>query len=330
MFDRDDWLTSYSEDIIDPEREIVDPHHHLWHWPQFNPYFLNELWADTGSGHNIVQTVYIECGWGYRKEGPDHMKPVGESEFIADIAAQGSKDPTKAQIAGHIAHADLSHPEIDAILDAHVSASKGLIRGIRDQGACDSDPALVIPGHAEKDLFLQSDFQAGVKRLGERGLTFDAWHFHHQIPQLTVLAKAVPDTTIILDHFGTPLGVGAYENKREEIHTQWQRDVAELAKCPNVHAKLGGFAMPDNGWKYNEQDKPATSDQLVADQEKYYHFTIEHFGADRCMFESNFPVDRASISYHVLWNAFKKIAKRYSETEQDAMFRGTARKVYSL
>ena len=330
MFDRDDWLATYSEEIIEPEREIVDPHHHLWAWPSLKPYLLDQLWADTGSGHNVVQTVYIECGWSYRKDGPEHLKPVGETEFLAETAAQSNTDTSRAQIAGLVAHADLTSPHLDEVLDAHVAAANGIFRGIRQHGASETDDALTIKGAAPPQLFLQPDFQMGVRKLGARGFTFDSWIYHHQIEELTALAKACPDTTIILDHFGTPLGVGRYEGKRDEIHAKWKTDIAELAKCPNVHAKLGGLAMIDNGWRYETLDTPVSSDQLVADQGDWYQYTIEQFGPERCMFESNFPVDRASVSYHVLWNAFKKIAARYSEDEKQAMFKNTARKVYSL
>jgi L-fuconolactonase len=330
MFDRDDWLAGHTEEIIEPERPITDPHHHLWSWQSMKPYLLDQLHADTGSGHRVEKTVYIECGWSYHKDGPDHLRSLGESVFVAKTAAEARLHPERAQIAGHIAHTDMTRADVGETLDLHLAASDGLLRGIRHQGACESDPALLIRGHAPEGLFLNADFQRGVRLLGARGLTFDCWNYHHQIPQVTALARACPETILILDHFGTPLGVGGYEGRRAEIMAQWKTDIAELARCENVCAKLGGLAMPDNGWKYNEQDKPATSDQIVADQADWYHYTIEQFGPDRCMFESNFPVDRASVSYHVLWNAFKKMAQRYSDTEKDALFRQTANRVYRL
>ena len=330
MFGRNEWLAGHSEEIIDPDREIVDPHHHLWIGRAGSDYLLKDLWDDTGSGHKVVQTMFMECHWSYRKDGPEHLKSVGETETVAAIAEAAKSEPSKAQIAGIISHTNLRAPELDDALHAHIEASKGLFRGIRHAGAYDEDPALFIKPRQPDGLYHMPEFQAGVRRLGERGLTYDTWNYHHQIKGLTELAKAAPETKIILDHFGTPLGVGAYQGKRAEIFEVWKQDIAELAKCPNVHAKLGGLAMPDNGWKYDAQAKPATSDQLVADQGDWYHYTIDLFGPERCMFESNFPVDRASISYHVLWNALKKIAARYSEDEKNAMFSGTARRVYSL
>lgn len=186
------------------------------------------------------------------------------------------------------------------------------------------------PAEWEKDLFQREDFRQGVRMLGSRGLTYESWHYHYQNKDYIQLAKAVPDTVIILDHFGTPLGVGSYMGKREEIFREWKKDMVELAKCDNVVAKLGGLAMPDNGFGWHLRELPPTSDEFVEAQRAYYLHTIECFGPDRCMFESNFPVDRLSISYHVLWNGFKKMVADFSESEKEAMFSGTASRVYSL
>ena len=330
MFNNSEWLSQVVEEVIDPDREIVDPHHHLWPRP-FLSYDLEELWADTEDGHNVTETVFMECGSSYRKEGPEHLKPLGETEFIAAAAKRSAADPDKATIAALVGHADLTHPELDAILDAHIELSDGLFRGIRHAGSCDPNPeVLAIPGHARPKLYAEDGFRAGVARLGERGLTYDTWHYHHQNQDYRDLAKAVPGTTMILDHFGTPLGVGKYAGKREEIFAAWKDDIAAIAECPNVHAKLGGLAMIDNGFGWHERDTPPTSDEFVDAQARYYHHAIKCFGPERCMFESNFPVDRLSIGYRVLWNALKKIAADYSDAEQEMMFSGTARKVYKL
>ena len=332
------WLEQVVEEVIDPDRPIVDPHHHLWRErPNFAGYLLEDLWGDTGSGHRVVQTVFVECRASYRKEGPEHLRPVGETEFVADIAAESARGDAasggkRAVIAGIVAHADLRlGAELEEVLAAHEKAGRGLFRGIRHSGACDPNPeTLSIPGRAEPGLYAREDFRRGLKALGSRGLTYDTWHYHHQNRDFAALARAVPETTIVLDHFGTPLGVGAYAGKRDEIFETWRRDIAEIARCPNVVAKLGGLAMPDNGFGWDKRDRPASSDELVAAQGRYYRHTIECFGPRRCMFESNFPVDRRSISYRVVWNAFKKIAAGFSETEKDAMFRGTATRVYRL
>jgi predicted TIM-barrel fold metal-dependent hydrolase len=326
----DEWLAQVSESIIDPERPIVDPHHHLWDWRQGFRYVLEDLWADTGSGHNVVKTVFVECRASYRTDGPEHLKPVGETVFVETIASE-SRSGEGAEIAAIVARADLQNPLLDEVLDAHEEAGKGLFRGIRHSGARDPHTeVLSIPGAGPEGLYASDEFRQGMARLGERGYTYDTWHYHHQNPDFRDLAAAVPGTTMILDHFGTPLGVGPYADQREEIFARWRDDIAAIAECPNVVAKLGGLAMPDNGFGWNTRALPPSSDEFVEAQARYYHHTIECFGADRCMFESNFPVDRLSLSYHVLWNGLKKIAAKYSQEDQAALFCGTASRVYKL
>ena len=331
-----EWLDLVLEPIVDPDRVIVDPHHHLWRRPGFD-YLLDDLWSDTCSGHNVVQTVFVECRAQYRESGPEHLRPVGETEFVAAEAAasalrSGAGTNGKAVISAIVAHADLTDTDnLHEVLDAHVAAGNGLFRGIRHAGARDPHPeALTIPGRAPEGLYGRSDFRRGVATLGDRGHTYDTWHYHHQNAAFAELAAAVPETTMVLDHFGTPLGVGPYEGKRDEIFEQWRTDISAIARCPNVVAKIGGLAMPDNGFGWNSRATPATSDELKAAQESYYLHAIDAFGPDRCMFESNFPVDKWSLSYHVYWNAMKKIAARFSESEQQALFSGTASRVYGL
>ena len=325
----DPWLDQVNEPIIDPDRPIVDPHHHLWSRPN-STYVLEHLWADTGSGHNITKTVFLECGASYREDGPEHLKPVGETEFVEAIAGE-SRSGGGAVISAIVSRADLRLDELDEVLDAHEAAAKGLFRGIRHAGARDPHPeALSIPGRGTEGLYADEAFRRGVARLGERGYTYDTWHYHHQNGEFRDLAEAAPQTTMILDHFGTPLGVGPYAGQREAIYERWKDDIAVIAECPNVVAKLGGLAMPDNGFGWDNQSAPPTSDEFVEAQGRYYRHTIECFGPDRCMFESNFPVDRRSLSYHVLWNGLKKIADGYSEEDKEAMFTGTASRVYRL
>lgn len=330
MFDNDKWLAQVQEDVVEPDREIIDPHHHLWPQPEMH-YNLDELWQDTDAGHNITQTVFMECRAAYRESGPDHLKCVGETEFVAKAAARSAIDTSRATISGIISHVDLMSEHRDEIIDAHEDAGNGLFRGVRHSGAHDPHPeALSIPGRGIKNQYANEAFRRGVARLGERGLTYDTWHYHHQNMEYRDLALAVPGTTMILDHFGTPLGVGAYAGKREDIFAAWKDDIAAIAECPNVYAKLGGLAMPDNGFGWNDRDTPPTSDEFVEAQGRYYDHAIACFGPERCMLESNFPVDRLSLSYRVLWNGLKKIAAKYSETEKAQMFSGVARKVYRL
>ena len=322
-----EWFAQVTEEAIDPARPIVDPHHHLWPTGGALPYGLTELHGDTASGHNITKTVFIECGAAYAPDLPAHLASTGETRFVA---GESQRDPSHL-ISGIVAHADLRRDDISSVLDAHEEASAGLLRGIRDALArADHPDILAIPGHATKDLYKDPDFQRGVALLGSRGLTYDSWHYHYQNQEFLELARAVPGTTMVLDHFGTPLGVGPYASQREEIFAQWRTDIAQIAECPNVVAKLGGLAMPDNGFGWHEADRPPTSDEFLAVQQRYFDHTIECFGPERCMFESNFPVDRFSLSYTVVWNAFKKLVSSFSETEKDNMFRATATRIYRL
>ncbi len=328
----DEWLAQIQEPIVDPARDIVDPHHHLWGAPR-NPYLLEDLWLDTDSGHRITQTVFLECGTNYRTSGPEHLLVVGETEFVAGVAAASRKGkPGQAKIAAIVSRADLRLAEaVEEVLVAHEAAASGLFRGIRHAGARDPYPeSLSIPGRAPAGLYENADFRRGVKRLGELGYSYDTWHYHHQNRDFIALARAIPDTSMVLNHFGTPLGVGPYAEKREEIFIAWREDMAEIAQCENVVAKLGGLAMPDNGFGWDRNPRPPTSNEFVELQRRYYLHTIECFGPERCMFESNFPVDRQSLSYHVMWNGMKKIVADFSESEKDAMFSGTARRIYRI
>jgi predicted TIM-barrel fold metal-dependent hydrolase len=328
------WLDQVVEDIVDPETKIVDPHHHLWPAGGAMPYGIDDLAADTSSGHHIVATVFVECRAAYRTDGPRHLRPVGETEFVAASATRLAADhPDVPPIAGIVAHADLTLPpgELAEVLDAHAAAAGGRFVGVRDALSRAVEPdVLAIPGTAAEDKYADDAFRRGVRELERRGLVYDTWHYHHQNAELLELARAVPETTMVLDHFGTPLGVGTYAGRRDEIFDEWAAGITELAACDNVVAKIGGLAMPDNGFGWHTADRPPTSDEFVAAQGRYYHHTIEAFGPERCMFESNFPVDRLSISYPVLWNALKKIAARYSADERASMFEGTARRVYAI
>lgn len=324
-----EWLAQVDEDIIDPDRPIIDPHHHLWPEGGALPYGLDDLHGDTNGGHNIVGTVFVECGAAYRSDGPKELRSVGETEFVASEAELSAAGPN-AEIKGIVATCDLRRDDLDAVLDAHEAAGGGRFRGIRQAIAREDDPALRIPGRAPEGLAQDPNFLRGIARLGERGFTYDSWHYHHQNPDFAVMAAACPDTTMILDHFGTPLGVGRFEGRLDEVFETWKQDIAAIAAVPNTVAKLGGLAMPDNGYGWHAGERPATSDELVAAHSRWYHHTIECFGPERCMLESNFPVDRFSINYTALWNALKKIVAGYSDDEQTAMFTGTASRVYSL
>ena len=327
-----EWYRSVTEEIIDPDRPIIDPHHHLWSvQTMFGIYELPALWEDTQSGHNIEKTVFIDCHSNYRKEGLSKFKPVGETEYVVQVAADSATNPEHATIAAIVSHANMElGNEVEEVLNAHEEAGQGLFKGIRHAAAYDDTGTLWNSGRPTLGPYAKPEFRAGVTKLGELGYSFDAWHFFHQNQDFLELARAVPGTSMILDHFGTPLGVGAYEGKQDQIFEQWQKDIEEIARCENVVAKLGGLAMPDNGFGWDKNAMPPTSDEFVALQERYFKHAIDCFGPERCMFESNFPVDKLSISYHVMWNGMKKIAASYTDAEQHQMFYGTAERIYRL
>ncbi len=327
-----EWLDQVIEEIIEPELEIIDPHHHLWPAGQGLPYQRDDLHRDVdghpGHGaHNVVKTVFMECGSAYDRDAPEHLRSLGETRYIAE---QALTDP-RPLMRGIVGHVDLRRDDVDDLLDRHIDAGRGLFRGVRDALSRAEHPdAMMIPGRAPRDLYLDENFRRGVRRLGERGLTYDSWHYHHQNREFLELARAIPGTTMVLDHFGTPIGVGPYATQREEIFEQWKVDIADIAALPNTVAKIGGLAMPDNGFGWNLADRPPTSDEFIASQVRYYLHAIECFGPERCMFESNFPVDRLSISYGVLWNAYKKMTADFTVNERAALFSGTAARVYKV
>ena len=327
-----EWLALQHEEPVDPQRPIVDPHHHLWPEGKGIEYVVDDLVGDTSAGHNIVKTVFVECGASYDRQAEAVFAPVGETRFVAAAATDlADRHPDRAPIAGIVAHADLRSEELDAVLDAHVEAGDGRFRGIRDALSRALEPDLLsIPGHAREGLFEDAAFRSGVARLGERGFTYDSWHYHHQNREFLALAQVCPGTTMVLDHFGTPLGVGRFEGRHDEIFETWCDDIAAIAACENTVAKLGGLAMPDNGFGYHLGERPPSSDQLLADQRRWYEHTIECFGSDRCMFESNFPVDKLSAPATVVWNMFQKLVADFSDAEQTAMFSGTASRVYGV
>lgn len=334
LSDRQQWLDQVTEDIVDPDLAIIDPHHHLWRDRPGIPnsaYLVEQLHQDTGAGHNIEKTVFIECGAEYRVEGPEKYQPLGETAFVSD-QAKHSEQRGGAIIAGIVGRADLRLGDAVAdVLNQHIEIGDGRFKGIRHAGACAEYPeALTIPGNAPKGLFKDAGFRQGMKVLGRMDMTYDSWHYHYQNRDFAELAIAVPDTIMVLDHFGTPLGVGPYAAHRKEIFAQWKDDIRKISECDNVVAKLGGLAMPDNGFGWDKHSKPPTSDEFVEAQREWYLHTIDCFGPERCMMESNFPVDRQSISYAVLYNGLKKIVADFSAAEKQQLFYKTAERVYRL
>jgi predicted TIM-barrel fold metal-dependent hydrolase len=330
--ERTEWLALTAEDPIAPDLAICDPHHHFWDKPSVR-YLLDDLLKDTNAGHNITETVFLECGSMYRKDGPESMRPVGETEFVQGIAAQsasGQYGDTKVA-AGIVGYADLSiGDDVAEVLEAHIAASPTRFRGVRNSTCWDESPEIGGYKSPPQGLLGNSEFRKGFTALQNLGLSFDAWLYHPQLQELVDLAQAFPDTTIILNHIAGPIGIGPYADKRDEVMELWKKGIADLAICENVVIKLGGFGMPLDGIAWHERNAPASSHEIAGVMAPYYLHCIEKFGVDRCMFESNFPVDRASTSYTILWNTFKRITEGFTPTERNALFRNTAVSAYRL
>jgi predicted TIM-barrel fold metal-dependent hydrolase len=330
---REDWLALRKEDIIDPARAIVDPHHHLWDRGG-QRYMIEEMAADIASGHNIIATVYVDCRSMYRARGPEAFRPVGEVEFangVAAMSASAGYGPA-AICAGIVSHVNLLLGDgARPVLEAEIAAGQGRFRGIRHSSAWDADPDVAgMYATRPKGLLLDSTFRSGFACLAPLGLSFDAWLFHPQIGELIDLARAFPNTRIVLDHCGGPVGIGRFAGKREETFTLWKGAIQEIAKCPNVSVKLGGLAMCLLGYDFHLRSTPPSSEDAAAAWRPYIETCIEAFGPDRAMFESNFPPDKGQCSYQVIFNAFKRIAAQYSEPEKTALFSKTATDFYRL
>jgi predicted TIM-barrel fold metal-dependent hydrolase len=328
---RRDWLEQIAEEILDPDLPIIDPHHHLWPYPlgAFGQYDLSQLRVDTGSGHNVVATVFIECGAAYRKDGPKHLRVVGETEWLAGVAAHSATDGAGAAICGIVSSADLRlGDELDEVLAAHEAAGRGLFRGIRQR--TNHDPLVSEEHDAEQGIMRDARFIEGMRHLAAGGYTFDAWNFHCQIPELVEVARAVPEITIVSNHLAGPVGVGPYAVDRRASMQEWRGLVSKLAACPNVVMKLGGVGMHVFGISWDERPQPPMSTEVAHGWRDDIRWCIDVFGPQRCMFESNYPVDGLGIGYAVLWNAFKLIAADQSPADKAALFHDTARRVYRL
>ena len=332
-----DWLALTPEAPLEPELPICDPHHHFWDRRPRSPYpryQLDELLADIASGHNVRSTVFIEARSMYRSEGPDEMRPVGEVEYVqgqAAASASGLYGPVCAA-AAIIGHANLHlGKRVEPVLEALHAASPNRFRGIRHSVTWvpHADVENTAAHQAEGQL-ASDQFRAGARVLARMGYTLEAWLYFPQLPELAEFAKAVPVLTIILNHVGGLLGTGAYAGKREEVMENWRKGIAAVAQCPNVVVKLGGLGMARCGFDWHTREKPIGSEALAADMAPYLEHCIEQFTPARCMFESNFPVDKVSFSYGVMWNAFKRLSKGYTRDERAAMFHDTAARIYRI
>jgi L-fuconolactonase len=326
-----EWLARRREEIVEPGLEIVDPHHHVWDMPG-NRYLFDEVRGDFESGHRIVASVHVQCHSMYRADGPEELRPVGETEFVNGIAAQsasGEYGPSRI-CAGIIGTTDLMlGGRVEPVLQAHIRAGGGRFRVIRPSLAWHESSevrALNIPPR----ILMQKEAREAIACIEKLGLTLDTWIFFTQLDEALDVCRSFPGLKVIINHAGGPVGIGPYEGQRDAVFAVWRQKIEALARCPNAFIKLGGLAMRYGGFHFNKLPEPPSSDLLVEKWTPYVETCIQSFGPKRCMFESNFPVDRGMCNYHVLWNAFKKMTRHYSPEERRSLFSRTAAATYGL
>lgn len=340
-----DWLGLTVEEVLEPGLAICDPHHHFWEYRaeplDYQRYLLAELAADIGSGHNVRSTVFVEARSSYWTEGPEELRSVGEVEFvqaIAEAAAGGEYGPGRAELGlglgvrpalGIVGRADLKLGDgVRGVLEALRGASPDRFRGVRHSVGWDPSPEL--DDREVEGCLGREDYRAGARALASMGLVLENSLYFPQLGELADFARAVPEVTIVLNHLGGFCRVGPYAGRDAEVLAEWRRGISAVADCPNVVMKLGGIGMPRMGFGWQRRERPVGSEEIAAAVGSMLHFLIEQFGPGRCMFESNFPVDKVSFSYRVLFNAFKRVAAEYSAGERALLFHDTAARVYRL
>ena len=333
-----DWLALTQEPTLEPEIPLCDPHHHFWDFRTeripYQRYLLHELAEDINSGHDVRSTVFVEARAMYRAEGPEEMRPVGEVEFVQGLAAasaSGLYGPGRAA-AAIVGHANLNlGSRVAPVLEALLAASPNRFRGIRHSVSWDPDPNVEnTAAHLREGQLSSGNFREGAKVLARMGLSLEGWMFFHQMTELTDFARAVPDLSIIVNHLGGLMRTGPYAGRDDEVMAVWRRGIETVAQCPNVTMKLGGMGMTRFGFDWHTREKPIGSEELAESMAPYMKYCIEKFGPERCMFESNFPVDKVSFSYHVMYNAFKRLSRGYSASERAAMLHDNAVRVYRI
>ena len=337
-FGGNDWLALTPEEALEPEIPICDPHHHFWDYRTeripYHRYLLHELADDVNDGHDVRSTVFIEARSMYRPGGPEELRPVGEVEFVQGLAAAsdtGLYGPCKAA-AAIVGHANLNLGEnVRPVLEALQAASPNRFRGIRHSVTWDPNPEVEnTAAHNAGHQMSSDNFRAGARVLADMDMTLEGWMFFTQMQELAECARAVPNLTIILNHIGGLLRDGPYAGRDEEVFDQWRKGISAAASCPNVVIKLGGIGMPRTGFDWHTRTTPIGSEDLAADMKPLIDYCIDQFGPDRCMFESNFPVDKVSYSYTVMYNAFKRLTTQYSASERADMFHDVAARVYRV
>lgn len=325
---RPEWLVLHEEPVLEPALPIIDAHHHLWQTPEFR-YARADLQADLAGGHAVRATVFVECLSQYRADGPAALRPVGETEYVVEHCQPGQGGSELC--AGIVGWADLRLGDaVRPVLEQHIAAGRGRFRGVRSRPTWHADPAIHAPAAGDAQVLLQPQVRQAVRVLGDMGLTLDVWVYHTQLEEVAQLAAACPQTTLVLNHCGGPLGIGAHAGQRAAVLRDWQARIQALAAHRNIVVKLGGLAMPRCGFGWHEAVRPVGSEALAQAWAPYIEHCIAAFGVERCMFESNFPMDKTGCSYRTLWNAFKRLAGGCSASEKAALFEATAARVYRL
>ncbi|MEG5263042.1 amidohydrolase family protein [Pseudomonas sp. JDS28PS106] len=331
---RPDWLAQVVEAPIDPDLPIIDAHHHLWDRPG-NRYLFDEYRQDIDhAGHAVLASVYVQCRSMFDADRDGAWASVGEVEFANGVAAMSASGLYgKARLcAAIVCGADLRQGDfITPVLEQMRERAGARLRGVRNTTAWHADPRVVTnPNPPPAGVLREKGFRTAVGRLREFELALDIWGYHTQLDDMLDLARSFPDQLIVIDHVAGPLGTGPYEGRRGEVLEHWKRGIALLAQCPNVRIKLGGLGMSVSGFALHTQPLPPDSARLAQLWRPYLMHCIEQFGVERCMFESNFPVDKGMYGYCVMWNAFKRVTADFSPDERDWLFNGTAAQTYGI
>jgi predicted TIM-barrel fold metal-dependent hydrolase len=327
------WSRQHEEPVLEPELPFVDAHHHFFDRPD-GRYELDELFEDI-AGQNVLATVFVECESKYRALGSDRLRPVGETEYVVGLATDKRTQSSTCRVAaGIIGFADLmlGHA-VDEVLAEHVAAARGRFRGIRYRVMWDPHGTGMFakgPPRYRAGIMMDPQFRAGFSRLARFGLVFDTWQYFFQLSELYDLARAFPETTIVVDHVGGTIRVGPYARPNGHLEQTWLDSMRALASLPNVYLKVGGLGMTMYGFGFHEQPIAPNSQQLAKVWRPYFETSVELFGPRRCMLQSNFPADQQSCSYRAIWNAFKLLTKNYSLSERNSLFSDTANKVFRL
>ncbi len=331
MHTRPEWLKLCTEEALEPELPIVDAHHHLLDQPS-NRYLFDDYREDAESGHQIIASVFVECRSMYRQSGPDELKPVGETGFVAGVAAQneGAQHGPNRLCAAIVANVDFSlGARFDTVIEQHIAASDGRLRGFRGRSAWDKDTDLNRFGTLPHVL-LRDDTATAVAGIAKRGYPLDIWVYQTQLDEIVNLGRRFPDLQIIVDHVGGPLGCGPYHDRRQEMFPAWAQGIKKVAELPNVSMKFSGLGTRYPGFLYDQASHPPSSDQLTNDWRPYFEICLEAFGPRRCMFASNFPGDKSCFSFTTLWNSFKKLSRSLSHDERKSLLSETATRVYRI